>query len=74
MKHTLRRAIASAIAIPFIAGANVFAYMTAASLFPSVDSIARLVDSYNSGLAIAVSVAVTFTFGPQLSRVFGFNK
>jgi hypothetical protein len=69
MKYVIRRIIAAVIAIPFIAGANVFATLTTMLIFPDFDSVATLEDSYNSGIIIAVSVAVSFIIGPDIKKI-----
>jgi small neutral amino acid transporter SnatA (MarC family) len=67
MKFYIRRAVAGVIAIPFVAGAWVFFYLML--LVAGAEPSQSLEDTFNNGLFIGWTVAVMFTFSPQVSKL-----
>lgn len=67
MKFYIRRAIAGIVAIPFVAGAWVFFYLMLIVL--GGEPSQSLTETFNNGLFIGGTVAVMFTFSPQVSKL-----
>ena len=67
MKFYIRRAIAGIVAIPFVAGAWCFFYLLL--LVAGAEPSQSLSDTFNNGLFIGWTLAVAFTFSPQLTKV-----
>jgi hypothetical protein len=67
MKFYIRRAVAGIVAIPFVAGAWVFFYLLL--LVAGAEPNQSLTDTFNNGLFIGSTVAVMFTFAPQVAKI-----
>ncbi len=66
MKYYIRRAVAGAIAVPFVATAWCLTYLG----FIVVGGVPTqgISETFSNGLALGLVVAVMLTFAPQLSK------
>jgi hypothetical protein len=67
MKFYIRRAIAGIVAIPFVAGAWVFFYLLL--LLAGAEPSQSISDTFHNGVLIGFTVAVMFTFAPQVAKI-----
>ncbi len=67
MKFYIRRAVAGIVAIPFVAGAWVFFYLLL--LLAGAEPNQTISDTFHNGVLIGFTVAVMFTFAPQVAKI-----
>lgn len=73
-KYIIRRAIASAIATPFLAGAGLFLHLTAELLAPWILGDMTLWQTYCTSLTFAVALGFGLTFEPILAKLLGSHN
>lgn len=67
MKFYVRRAVVGLVSIPFVAGAWCFIYL--AFLLAGGEPTQTISETFDNGLYIGITLAIAFTFAPQISRL-----
>jgi hypothetical protein len=73
-KYIIRRAIASAIALPFIAGLGLFLHLTAELLAPWILGDMTLAQTYWTSLTFAIALGLGWTFEPITAKLLGSHN